>query len=366
MRRFRVVIVRAVALLWVTAIVATSATPAFAGSSGITSSDRRVSVSGDITVARGEVVTGPVATIDGSVFIRGTVTDYVVVGEGDLVVSGRVTRGVVVVHGDARISGRVRGDVVALTGRVTVTSDGQVDGDVVSRRRPSIARGTVAGDVRRVDLRAIFTGIIIGFLAYLWLAVTLSMAIFGLLFVWLLPRAADTAAAAGKRVAASIGWGALVGLVGPILAVLVLVTVLGLPLGFTMLSGLNVLAPLGYVTASLILGRVWVKGTTPRARIGAFFAGFGILRLVAIIPGIGLLAWFLVCVYGIGAVSMAAWYGGHQVRPPPPEDEAAPLEPPTSEPPPEPPEPPSEPPAPPPEAAPPEPAPTEPPIAWRP
>jgi hypothetical protein len=169
--------------------------------------------------------------------------------------------------------------------------------------------------VPSVDLKGIFTGIIIGFLAYLWLAVTLSMAIFGLAFVWLLPRAADTAAAAGKRVAASIGWGALVGIIGPMVAVLVLVTVLGLPLGFTMLSGLNVLAPLGYVTTALILGRFWVKAPTPRARIGAFFAGFGVLRLVAIVPGLGFLLWFCACLYGIGAVSMAAWYGGHEPHP---------------------------------------------------
>ena len=277
-----------------------------------------------------------VATIDGSAFIHGTVTDYVVVGDGDLHVSGHVTRGVVVVHGDAIISGHVDGDVVALTGRVTVTHTGRVGGDVVSRRDPSIAHGTVKGDVRSVDLRGIFTGVIIGFLAYLWLAVTISIAVLGLVFVGLLPRAADTAAAAGKRVAASIGWGVLIGIVGPMLAVLVLVTVLGLPLGFTMLSALNVLAPVGYVTVALILGRVWVKGVSRRARLGAFFAGFGILRLVALIPGLGLIVWILVCIYGIGAVSMAAWYGGHEVRPavdeggaetvPPPPPAAPPLE----------------------------------------
>jgi hypothetical protein len=319
MPRFRVVLACVLAIAW----VATAATPAFAtrGSDrgGIVSSDRRISVSGDVEVGRGEVVTGPVATVDGSAYIRGTVTDYVIVGDGDLRVSGRVTRGVVVVHGDAVISGRVAGDVVAVTGRVTVTATGSVGGDVVSRRDPKIARGTVEGEVRGLDLRGIFTGIIIGFLAYLWLAVTLSMALLGLVFVWLLPRAADTAVAAGRRFWPSVSWGALVGIIGPVIAILVVATVLGLPLGFTMLSGLNVLAPLGYVTASLIIGRLWVKGTTPRARIGAFFAGFGILRLVALIPGFGLVVWFLVCVYGIGAVSMAAWYGGHEVRPAPTE-----------------------------------------------
>jgi hypothetical protein len=313
MRRFRVILACALALVW----VAATAAPAVAGRGGITSSDRRISVSGDVEVARGEVVTGPVATIDGSAFIRGTVTDYVIVGEGDLHVSGRVTRGVVVVHGNAVISGHVGGDVVALTGRVTVTATGRVHGDVVSRRDPNIAHGTVTGEVRSVDIRGIFTGIIIGFLAYLWLAVTISIAVLGLVFVGLLPRAADTAVAAGKRVGPSIGWGVLIGVVGPVVAVLILATVLGLPLGFTMLAGLNVLAPIGYVTVALMLGRVWVKGETSRARIGAFFAGFGVLRLVALIPGLGLVVWFLVCIYGIGAVSMAAWYGGHELRPRP-------------------------------------------------
>jgi hypothetical protein len=311
MRRFRVILGCALVVAW----VAMAAAPASAAEGGITSSDRRISVSGDVVVTRGEVVTGPVAAIDGSVVVRGTVTDYVVVGDGDLTISGRVTHSVVVVHGDAVISGRVRGDVVAIMGRVTVTSSGSVGGDVVSRKDPRIARGTVEGEVRGVDLRGIFTGVIIGFLAYLWLAVTIMIALLGLAFVGLLPRAADTAAAAGKRVGASFGWGLSIGVVGPLVAVFVLVTVLGLPLGFTMLSALNVLAPLGYVTACLIFGRWFVKGTSNRARIGAFFAGFGVLRLLALIPGIGLLVWFVVCVYGIGAVSMAAWYGGHEVRP---------------------------------------------------
>jgi hypothetical protein len=328
MRCLRSILACAFVAAWVTiAWAGGTASPAVAQSGGMTSSDRRISVSGDVEVARGEVVTGPVAAIDGSVFIRGKVTDYVVVGDGDLIVSGRVTEGVVVVHGNAVISGHVGGDVVALTGRVTVTRTGSVGGDVVSRRDPNIANGTVDGEVRSVDLRGIFTGVIIGFLAYLWLATTISTALLGLAFVALLPRAADTAAAAGRRVGASFGWGVVVGVAGPVIGVLVVATVLGLPLGFAMLSGLNVLAPLGYVTACLVIGRLWVKHRTNRARIGAFFAGFAILRLIALIPGLGLVVWLVVCIYGIGAVSMAAWYGGHE-RPSPddaPDDDAVDL-----------------------------------------
>jgi hypothetical protein len=107
-----------------------------------------------------------------------------------------------------------------------------------------------------------------------------------------------------------VGWGALIGIVGPILAVLVLATIIGIPLGLGMFSALNVLAPLGYVASSLTLGRRMVKGTSTGGRIGAFFAGFGILRAVALVPGIGVIAWFLVCLYGLGALAQAAWRAG--------------------------------------------------------
>jgi hypothetical protein len=290
--------------------VALTATPVVARDNGSSRNDRRISVSGDVVVAKGETVRGPVVTVEGNATIAGTVRAYVGVGDGDIRVSGHVTRGVVVVHGDAHISGRVEGDVVALSGRVIVSPGARVGGDVVSRLEPRVARGTVDGAVKRVDLEGIFTGIIIGFLAFLWISVTISIALLGLIFVGAFPRAADTAVAAGRRVGGSIGWGALVGIVGPLIAAFVLVTIVGIPLGLTAFSALSVLAPLGYVIAALLIGRIWVKGTSNGARIGAFFAGFGILRAAALVPALGLLVWVGASIYGIGALSLAAWYGG--------------------------------------------------------
>ena len=169
------------------------------------------------------------------------------------------------------------------------------------------------------------------FLIYLWIAVTLSVALLGFLFVLLFPRARGRHrrppdGGSGRRV----GWGALIGIVGPILGVLVLVTIVGIPFGLGMLSALNVLAPLGYVASSLILGRLMVKGTSTGARIGAFFAGFGILRAVALLPGVGFIAWLLVCIYGLGALAQAAWRAGHRA---PDAQSPQPVEPPPTRPP---------------------------------
>jgi hypothetical protein len=140
-----------------------------------------------------------------------------------------------------------------------------------------------------------------------------------LLFVLLFPRAADATVATARRVWPSLGWGALVGIVGPILGVIVLVTIVGIPLGLGVLAALSVLSPLGYVVASLSLGRTMVKSTSTGGRIGAFFAGFGILRAAALIPGIGLLVWFVACLYGLGALTIAAWRAEHASAAPPPQ-----------------------------------------------
>ena len=292
-------------------IVGFIASPAAAARGDGLRDDRRISISGGVVVAEGETVNGPVVSVDGPATIDGVVTDDVFVGSGQLRISGRVTGDVLVVDGNATVAGRVDGDVISVRGRVTVQSGARVGGDVVSRREPRVASGTVRGDVKHLNLSSIFGGFLIAFLIFLWIAVTVSVAVLGLVFVLLFPRAADASVAAGRRVWLSFGWGALVGIVGPIVGVLVLATVVGIPLGIGMLSALTVLSPLGYVTASLSLGRTMVKGTSTGARIGAFFAGFGILRAAALLPGIGFIVWFIACLYGVGALTIAAWRASH-------------------------------------------------------
>jgi cytoskeletal protein CcmA (bactofilin family) len=315
----------------VAVVFAVFAAPAGAARDGSSRDNRRISVTGAVVVASDEVVNGPVVSFDGPVTVNGTVNGRIFVADGRVTIRGRVTGSVLVVHGDVLITGSVGDDVVALDGRITTHDGARVSGDVKSRQEPDVAAGTVTGSVKKLNISNLFGGILFVFLIYLWVAVTLSVALLGFLFVLLFPRAADATATAGRRFWPTVGWGALIGIVGPILGVLVLVTIVGIPFGLGMLSALNVLAPLGYVASSLILGRLMVKGTSTGARIGAFFAGFGILRAVALIPGIGAIAWVLVCMYGLGALAQAAWRAGRQ-PPAVPLPEALPASP-TSQPP---------------------------------
>ena len=307
--RCRVLAATAVAFVF----VLVSAHPAGAqDGGGDQENGRRISVTGGLVVAGGETVRGPAVSANGPARIDGRVNGAVYVGRGDLLISGRVTGDALVLDGDAFISGRVDGSVTVLNGKATVRRGADIRGDVASRTAPTAARNTGRGHVQRLDYNSLVAGVLVVILVLLWVAGTLSTAVLGLLFVWLFPRAADAVVVAGRRVWASFFLGLFVGVLAPILGVVIIASVVGIPLGLAILGTLAVLIPLGYVATALIFGRLMVHGTGASGRLGAFFAGFGILRFGALVPGVGFVIGFFVSTYGFGAVIIAAWRGGRR------------------------------------------------------
>ena len=248
------------------------------------------------------VITGPV-TID-----RGETADDVVVIDGPVVVAGRIRGDLVVVSGRLRISGTVAGDVVAVAERATLAPGARIGGDLIyGDERPVVPPGaTVAGDVDRVSVGEVTDPV--GFIgaAAVWIAVSVSTLVFGLLLLWLAPRALEAAfAAARTSLGATIGWGLLLFFGLPILAVIALVTLVGIPLGVALLLALLPLYAIGYTTSAWLLGRRLVG--PPRSRVLAFLAGLAILRVLAIIPIVGGIVWFAATVVGLGALLVATW-----------------------------------------------------------
>ncbi|HEY4397834.1 MAG TPA: polymer-forming cytoskeletal protein [Acidimicrobiia bacterium] len=296
---------------------------------------RRINVTGGLVVAPGESIRGPAISANGVARIDGRVNGAVYVGRGDLLIAGRVTGDALVLDGDAFISGRVDGSVTVLNGKATVLRGADIRGDVASRKAPTAARGAVRGHVEKLDINSLFAGFIVVILAVLWLTVTVSTAALGLVFVWLFPRAADAVVVAGRRAWTSFFLGLFFGVLGPILGVVVIASVVGIPLGVAILGTLAVLFPLGYVASALIFGRLMVHGSGTKGRLGAFFAGFGILRFGALVPGLGFVIGFFASTYGFGAVILAGWraarrdFGADELQPeyagtPPPAQEEPP------------------------------------------
>ncbi|MGI9098311.1 MAG: hypothetical protein ACR2H2_07430 [Solirubrobacteraceae bacterium] len=231
-------------------------------------------------------------------------TDDVIVADGDVTVRvrGTVDGDIVVADGDATIRGRVTGNVVTLAGRAILARGARVEGDVVyADKDPRVASGArVGGDVKKLEAGDIGTAVRIG----VWIAVTVSMLVLGILLLLLFPKAADAVArAAQARTLRAALVGLLAFFVIPVLGFVVLFTVVGIPLGVGLLLVWLPLYGLAYTTSAFVIGRlISAKG----ARILAFLIGLVILRLLALVPFAGELVWFLATVFGLGALLTAA------------------------------------------------------------
>lgn len=273
--------------LGATTVLLVAAAPAFAQTDAEDRNDQVV-LHGELLVADGETLDTAVI-FDGPVLIDGTVKETVVAFNGDVVVNGTVEQ-----------------DVVAFNGDVTLRDGAEVRGDLVTQRAATIEPGaTLVGRERSVATGAEVADI--GFASRLawWIGYSVSTLILGLVLLAVVPGL-DPALASTirERLGGSIGIGVAVFVLLPVAAVLLLVTLVGLPLGLFLLLAFAFLSTVGYVAGAHAVGRRVLRPTT--SRYVSFLAGWGILRLLALIPVVGGILWFAATALGIGALILAA------------------------------------------------------------
>ena len=268
-----------------------SAGPASAASGDELNDRDQIVMNGKLVVAQGE-------TVDTAVLFHGSAT-----------IDGTVTNSVVVFDGPTEISGHVQQDVVVFNGTVTVRSGAQIDGDLVTSDTPTVEAGaTVVGEQQRVSSRFDAGEVGVASRFAWWLGYSVSTLILGLLMLLFAPGL-DVAIlrAVRERTGASVGFGALVFILLPIVAVLLLVIVIALPLGLFMLLALALLYTVGYTAGAHAFGRLIVK--PPTSRFLAFLAGWAVLRALALIPAVGGLAWLVASIFGLGVLWVASRAG---------------------------------------------------------
>ena len=285
-------------------IVGVLAVPASAqGSSTDDTSRDQVVLSGQLIVPQGE-------TVDTALIFHGPAT-----------IAGTVTGSVVVFDGRTDISGHVAGDVVVFNGAVTVRSGALIGGDLVTTDAPTAEPGaTVTGQQQRVATR--FNAGDIGFASRIawWIGYSVSTLVLGLLLLLIAP-ALDGAIvrAFRQRTGASIGLGVAAFFLLPLIAVLFLIVVIAIPLGLFLLLALALLYTVGYVAGAHAIGRMLVK--QPTSRFLAFLLGWGIVRVLGLVPVLGGAAWTVISIFGLGVLWVAS-------RRAPAQDVAPPMPPP--------------------------------------
>jgi hypothetical protein len=242
---------------------------------------------------------------------EGETVEHAVIFNGPATIEGTVGQSLIVFNGRVEILGTVAGDLVVFNGDVVLRSGSRVGGDVVSLEAPQVEDGaTIGGDIEELQGRwNYWDATFVGRLAW-WLAFTVSSLILGMALLLLASSGLDAISlrALRERLGGTIGFGLLVFVLLPVVAVVLLATVLGIPLGIFLMLALALVYSIGYVIGALAIGRLLVK--PPTSRYLAFLAGWGALRVLALIPFVGGLAWLVTTVLGLGTL----WVGARARR----------------------------------------------------
>lgn len=279
-----------------------------AGETVIINSD----VNGDVMVGCGQVNIASTATVGGDLLL----------GVGNARIDGLIEGIIKGGGGGVTISGEVRGNVDLKVENLTILPTANIQGDLIytSEEEADIQSGARIGGATTHNLPEVkesrardfpfvlFSGIggkVTGFLMAF---------IAGLVIILLVPRRLKSIADSIRtRPGPSAGWGALALFVTPIAAVIVCITVIGIPVGLIALVLWGIAIYLAQIPVGLFIGR-WIIGRFKNVEgkaimIGALALGLVILKLLGLIPHVGFFIGIAVALFGMGAVvvSIRKW-----------------------------------------------------------
>jgi cytoskeletal protein CcmA (bactofilin family) len=295
------------------------------------------SIDGSVNLASGRAdidgtIDGSLRILSGRVEITGTIGGDVVVagGQVELLSSGQVNGNLIVAGGTVDLRGRVNGDVTGYAGNVTLGGTFQGAVDVNTSNLEILNTARISGPVTYVsrqdadvDNSAQLTQGIERDEVDPWgngsnplgrasgsLLRTLWALIAGALIVLAAPRLANQLGSNGKRIVRSLVTGIIALVVVPIVAVVLMVTVIGIPAGVILLAMYFVALYLSQVFVGMAIGRMilpngWNDGTRGfhllAMTLGVLI--IGALRFLPLPYVYSILA-FVITIWGIGAALM--------------------------------------------------------------
>ncbi len=303
-------------------------------------------VNGDLLVAGGNVtingnITEDVRFLGGNVNINGNVGGsisgaggQIAVQEGTELAGSLVTAGgmvsvyaptggeITAAAGVLNISNQVNGDIKAAVGQLTLTSSAVVNGDLMYRaeQEADIQQGaTVSGqtnfkkletdltrrDYKPSDIREGILAALIGIRVSFKILGFLSAILTGLLMIWLAP---DYSNSLTKQIKSAfwknLGIGFAVLFLTPIAFVILMITVIGIPLGLITMALYMLTIYFSRLVVSLFIGKEFFKMINQKnaANVWAYIVGLIIYTIVTFIPFIGGIASLLAVLTGMGAI----------------------------------------------------------------
>jgi hypothetical protein len=261
-------------------------------------------VAGYLVAGGGRVELLPAGRVDGGVFVNA----------GRAVVDGTVSGPLEIRGGEARINGTVEGDVKVHAGTLWLGEHAVLKKDLEysARQDATLTPGAqVLGKTRRLPQAAVGKT---GLALFAATASFVGLIVAGLAVVLLFPTFARSVATESlSHFGRDFLIGAGVLILAPIASVLLIVSLVGLPLG--LIGGLAYVALLlvSRICAGLVLGTlVWrlvMKEKQFRVDWKTAIVGLALLPAVAWIPILGWIVWLVLLMAALGSVTLFVYRG---------------------------------------------------------
>lgn len=246
---------------------------------------------------------------------EGESPSMVKVGESVVVPPGAVVESAVAVGGSATIYGRVLEDVVAVGGPVTLKSSAVVNGNAVSIGGKVLkdAGATLKGNSVEVALAAISpafammsNGNMMRAMAIFSLLSFIGFIVLTMVLVALFtPQLGKISGGIEKEFWKSLLWGLLILVILVPVAIILAVSIVGIPLIPVWIILVAVAGLFGYLAAAHVIGKKILKAfkVTGRSMMIETLTGVVLLTLLDFIPVLGSLVKMIAMVCGLGAAT---------------------------------------------------------------
>lgn len=302
-------------------------------------------VNGDVIAAGGMVtvtgtVKGDLIVAGGSLNLRGTVEDDLRAAGGSIRIGGKVNDDLIVGGGDVRIErdSTVGGDtklgggqvaiagktntVEAAVGKLTVANTAEINGDLRywSDEKISVAEGAkISGTteqkmVERKDegegkWRKGGVGVVLGII---------GTALFAWLFSLIVSNKTHAVAETMKaQFGPNLLWGFLSLIAIPAAAIILMITVIGLPIGILTMLAFPLIVYLGWLMTVLTVGYWVYRWITKQEKVGSWvyaLVGAVVLVLLGFIPVLGWIVVALVFLASLGGMLRLDWQAFQKLR----------------------------------------------------
>jgi len=246
--------------------------------------------------------------------------DLVLAIHNETIVNGEVVHVMFVIDGHATINGTVTGEIVAFNSHITLGPNAEVFNILLHDSTLETSPGAVilGSAEHRSGFFLLEWWSSPVFALIIWVLATIFLIVGGVIFTLASGQQFPViAGAASRHIGKNLVFALLIWIGVPIVAVLIMFTIIGIPLGLVLiLFVLPWLWWLGYTLVGARIGsfllRPLLGGHSSALAVLATVLGILLLQLMTLLPYVGFLAIFLAGAYGSGALVHHLMYGRHE------------------------------------------------------